>query len=393
MQAHRPEMRCMSCCRSMPCSQNYMMAKLFLIPIISMFDVYDVAVRDWLNKLDDATLGTHLEYPFKLDRFFHESTRHALISVDEVHNEILHLLDIIDPQAVFLDISIDFIELENKYNKRLISPLEFWSEYYQISANISRPSQTIYCIYIKGVIDKMIRLIESKEHLPLSVIFYGLDIKTREELIPVYENILDKDGEFLLQIGRVINEITSLRESPKHLWYSSMQLKQMAISYEETEKFYNELLSRLEGLLKFKIRNYIVRNLKEKALEFLSAYERFLDYKMRDNDIKVSNILEGLSVLTAQSDYPSIVILCTPMYYSAFLNALIREKRLAELGITLQDISITELLEKMKPFNQKNRIMQNNYDIALNILGRKKPEKYDNPGALLTPLLNIPHLT
>jgi len=34
------------------------------------------------------------------------------------------------------------------------------------------------------------RLIENKEHLPLSLVFYGTDIKTREENIPVYEEAL-----------------------------------------------------------------------------------------------------------------------------------------------------------------------------------------------------------
>ncbi len=77
------------------------MAKLFLIPIISIFDVHDVAVRDWLNKLDDPALNTHLESPFRLDRFFPESAQHVLKSIDSVHSEILRLLDIIDPQVVF----------------------------------------------------------------------------------------------------------------------------------------------------------------------------------------------------------------------------------------------------------------------------------------------------
>ncbi len=94
------------------------MPELFLIPTISMFDVHDVAVRDWLNKLDATAIQTHLEYPFGLDRFFSESSRHALVNVDEIHKEILRLLDILNPHAVFLDISIDFVELENKYNKR-----------------------------------------------------------------------------------------------------------------------------------------------------------------------------------------------------------------------------------------------------------------------------------
>jgi hypothetical protein len=361
------------------------MAKLFLVPIISIFDVHDAAVRDWLNKLDEPALHAHLEYPFKLDRFFPESSQHVLRSIDAVHSEILHLLDIIDPEVVFLDIPVDFVKLENRYNKRQISPFEFWSEYYQISANTGEASQAIYCIYIKGIIDKNIRLIESKEHLPLSVIFYGHDIKTREEHIPVYENILDKDDEFLLQIARVINEITSLRESPKHLWYSPMQVRQTAVSYEENERFYNELLIRLGRLLKFKIREYVVKSLREPALEFTSAYEKFLDYKMREDEIKFSNIIEGLNILKVQSDYEAVVIFCAPMNYSFLLDSLKKEKGLSQLGITIEDFNITALLDKMKPFVQKNRIMQSNYETALNILGRKKPQRFNASGAVLVP--------
>lgn len=369
------------------------MPEIFLIPIINIFDVHDVAVRDWLGRVDETALRTHLEYPFKLDRFFSESSRRALAGVDAVHNEVLRLLDIINPQAVFLDISIDFVELENKYNKRLISPLEFWSEYYQISASMSGASQAIYCIYIKGIIDKKIRLIESKEHLPLSVVFYGVDTKTREELIPVYEDILDKDGEFVLRIARVVNEITSLRESPEHLWYSTMQAKQMAVSYEETEKFYSELLSRLGRLLKYKVREHIVKNLRDHALGFVSAYEEFLGNKMREDEIKISNIIEGLNVLASQSGYRDVVVFCGHMQYHAFSRALKKEKRLAELGIAFGDIDITSLLDKMKPFMQKSRIMQNNYEIALNILGLEKPARFNNPGAVLVPTWYIPHST
>lgn len=360
------------------------MPKLFLIPIISVFDVHDIALRDWLNKLDESFLQTHLEYPFKLERFFPENARRALISVDEVHNEVVRLLDTIAPQAVFLDISVDFIELENRYNKRLISPLQFWSDYYEISSGIGS-LQTIYCIYIKGIIDKKIRLIESNEHLPLSVVFYGLDIKTREELIPVYEKILDMDGEFTLHIARLINELTNFREAPRHLWYSQMQIKHLAISYEETEKFYSELSIRLERLLKFKVRDYIVKSLKQSALEFVNAYERFLDYKMKEDEIKFSNILDGLKILTSQSNYSEIVIFCAPMHYSA-LFAFLKLK-----GIAVEEVALKTLLEKMKPFLQKGRIMQSNYEIALNILGRRKPEKYKAPCAALIPSPRIPH--
>lgn len=361
------------------------MPKLFLIPTISMFDVHDMAVRDWLNKLDATAMQTHLEYPFGLDRFFSESSRRALANVDEINNEILRLLDIINPHAVFLDISIDFVELENKYNKREISPLEFWAEYNQISASMSGASQMLYCIYINGIIDKEIRLIESKEHLPLSVVFYGLDVKTREELIPVYENILDKDSEFILELARIVNEITNLREKPKHLWYTQMQVRQMAVSYEETEKFYTELLFRFERMLKHKVRDYIVKKLRNSALEFLSSYEKFLDYKIREDEIKISNIIEGLNVLSNQSGYSSIVIFCGPMHYSALENALKKEKMLPELGISFESIDLAGLLDKMKPFMQKNRIMQRDYDIALDILGRRKPERFENPGSILVP--------
>lgn len=367
------------------------MPELFLIPIISVFDVHDVAIREWLGKLDDSALRNHLEYPFKLDRFFPEGSQHALISVDEVHNEILGLLDIINHQAVFLDISVDFVELENKYNERLISPLEFWSDYYQISASVDG-SQALYCVYIKGIIDKEIRLIESREHLPLSVVFYGQDIKSREELIPIYEYIHDRDDEFLLQIARAINEIASFRKLPEHLWYIPMQIKKTAISYEETEEFYDELLSRLKRLLKFKVRSYIVKSLSEQALEFLQAYEKFLDYKMRIDEIKFSNILDGLKLLVAQSENSAIVIFCTPMYYCSLLDSLKKDKLLAGIGVKIGDIDIRALLNKMKPFLQKNRIMQSNYDIALNILGLKKPPRFDNPGSRLTPSLDTQHL-
>lgn len=361
------------------------MPTLFLIPIISIFDAHDVAVRDWLNKLDAEALSSHLEFPFRLDRFFPESTRHALKSVEEVHGEVLRLLDIIDPQAVLLDIPVDFVGLENKYNKRLLSSLGFWSEYYQVSANSSDSHRAIYRIYIKEIIDKNIRLIESKEHLPLSVVFYGLDIKTREELVPVYEDALDKDSEFVLQAARAINEIANLRESPKHLWYSSMAQRQTAISYEETEKFYSELISRLERLLKFKVREHFVRNLREKAAYFVSAYENFLEHKMREDEIKISNIMKGLEVLLSQSEDSAIVVFCGPMNYHALFLALKKEKKLFELGITLGEVDITSLLNKMKPFTQKNRIMQSNYEIALDILGRKKPRRFDVLEAVLIP--------
>ncbi len=361
------------------------MPALFLIPIISVFDVHDVAVRDWLIKLDEESLSGHIESPYGLDRFFPEGARHAMKGVDKVHNEILHLLDMIDPQAVLLDIAVDFVDLENRYNKRLLSPSEFWSEYYRTGNYAERSIQTVYSIYIKGIIDRQVRLIENRDQLPLSVVFYGLDIKTREELIPVYEDAFDKDSDFVLHLARELNEIMNLRESPKKLWYSAMSNRQAAVSYEETEKFYTELLYRINRLLKFKVREHLVKNLRDKALEFRSAYEKFLDYKIREEEIKFSNILEGLNVLSAQSDLKTIVIFCGPMHYFALLNYLKKEKRLYEIGMTFSDIDIKRLLNKMKPFTQKYRIMQSNYDIALDILGSKKPQRFDGPDSVIMP--------
>ncbi len=361
------------------------MPKLFLIPIISIFDVHDVAVRDWLNKLDDEALRNHLDSPHGLDRFLPDSARHAMKGVEEVHTQVLKLLDIIDPQAVFLDISMEFVELENRYNKRLLSPTEFWSEYYRNGALAQGSSQTLYCIYIKGIIDRLSRLIENREQLPLSVVFYGPDIKTREELIPVYEDALDRDGEFVLRMARELNVIMNLRESPEHLWYSTMAARQTAVSYEETEKFYTELLYRIKRLLKFRAREHFVKNLKENALSFLSAYERFLDHKIREDMLKLSNIMDGLTILSAQSELSAIVIFCGPMHYFALSNSLKKEERLRKMGITLNDIDIVRLLELMKPFMQKSRIMQCNYEIALDITGRKKPKRFDVPDAIIVP--------
>lgn len=361
------------------------MPELFLIPIISTFDVHDVAVRDWLNKLDEEALRSHLDSPHGIDRFLPVSARHAIKGVEEIHNEVLKLLDIIDPQAVFLDISVDFINLENRYNNRLLSPAGFWQEYYRTEACAEGYSQTVYCIYIKGIIDRLIRLIENKEQLPLSVIFYGMDIKTREELIPVYEEAFERDGEFVLRMARELNVIMNLRESPEHLWYSSMAVKQTAVSYEETEKFYTELLYRIKRLLRFRAREHFVKYLRDNALGFLSAYERFLDHKIREEAIKLSNIMEGLSVLSAQSELKAMVIFCGQMHYFSLLNSLKKEKRLQEMGIILSDIDIMKLLDLMKPFTQKSRIMQSNYEIALDITGRKKPQRFDVPDAIIVP--------
>ncbi len=352
------------------------MPDLFLIPIISTFDVHDVAVRDWLNKLDDDALKRHLESPYGLERFFPQNSRHALKRVDEVHEEVLRLLESIDPHAVFLDISVDFVELENRYNKRLLSPSEFWTEYYQTGACEPRSSRTLYCIYIKDIINRLMQLIENKEHLPLSVVFYGTDIKTREELVPVYEDAFDKDSEFVLQIAKELNELMNLRESPKNMWYSTMAIRQTSVSYEETEEFYTELLSRIKRLLKFKVREHFVKNLRVNAMEFLSSYEKYLDNKMKEDNMKLSNILEGLNVLTSQSEHKTIVIFCQTMHYPELLNSLKKEKRIQEMGITFSDIEIKRLLNMMKPFTQKNRIMQSNYEIALDITGRKILQRF-----------------
>jgi len=47
------------------------------------------------------------------------------------------------------------------------------------------------------------------------------------------------------------------------------------------------------------------------------------------------------------------------------------------MGITFSDNDITRLMNLMKPFTQKNRIMQSNYEIALDITGRKKPHRFE----------------
>jgi hypothetical protein len=188
------------------------MSRLFLIPSINIFEVHDSVVRDWLAKLDDAAIKQYLGQPFKLERYFPQSPRHALISAEKVHKELLTLLDIIEPQAVFFDISIDLSQLENRYNKRLISPREFWEQYYEtVSSDMIEPARTLYRIYITAIIEKNTRLIESKDRLPLSLIFYGVDKRSREEIIPVYEEVFEKDGEFLLQAARAANEIINFR--------------------------------------------------------------------------------------------------------------------------------------------------------------------------------------
>jgi hypothetical protein len=353
------------------------MKRLFLIPSINIFEVHDSVVRDWLTKLDDAAIHQYMENPFKLERYFPQSARHALISAEKVHKELLTLLDIIDPQAIFLDISIDLSQLENKYNKRLISPREFWEKYYDtVSSDMTEPARTLYRIHITQVIEMNTRLIESKDRLPLSLIFYGVDKISREEIIPVYDDVFEKDGEFLLQAARAANEIINFREKPKHLWYSSHNMRQMAISYEETQEFYDEFLSRLKRLLEFKARDYFVKSLKNKAEEFALAYEKFLDLKIKENEIIFSNIIEGINILASQSWNASVVILCDPINYEALLEFLGKNNKTVFPGISLENINIDLLLHEMKSFLQKNRIMQSNYDIALNILERRKPGKY-----------------
>lgn len=361
------------------------MSRIFLIPSINIFDVYDSVVRDWLTKLDDTAIYQYLEQPFKLERYFPQNARHALISAEKVHKELLTLLDIIEPHAIFLDISIDLSQLENKYNKRLISPREFWEQYYETVNDMNEPARTLYRLYITQIIEKNTRLIESKDRLPLNLIFYGVDKRSREGIIPVYEEVFEKDGEFLLQAARAVNEIINFREKPKHLWYSSQKMRQMAISYEETRKFYDEFLTRLRRLLEFKARDYFVKNLRNKAGEFAAAYEKFLDHKIKENEIIFSNIVEGLNILTSQSGNPSIVILCDPINYAVLHDLLGKNIDATFPGISIATIEINALLNEMKPFLQKNRIMQSNYDIALNILEREKPKKYATSGAVLIP--------
>lgn len=359
------------------------MPKLFLIPIINVLEVHDAVIRDWLSGLEDTAIKEHLEYPFKLERFFSESARIALVNGNKVHDEILALFNIIDPQAVFLNISTDLFELENKYNKRLISPHEFWREYYEnISKDIIEPARTLYKIYLNEIIDKNTRLIESKERLPLNILFYGIDLRSRDELIPVYEKISSMVEEFTLHIARAVNEIMNLREKPKHLWHSSLNATRVGISYEETEKFYDELLGRIKRLLEYKAREYFVKILREQARIYVESYEEFLDHKIIEDETKISNIADGLKILELQSDLAEIVILCQPGDYSSILYFL---ENNMEPWFSIAQIKLIGLFEKMRPFIQKNRIMQNNYDIALNILGREKPKRFTGHSAVLFP--------
>lgn len=353
------------------------MPKLFLIPVINILEIHEAVVRDWLSDLEDTAIKEHLVCPFRLERFFPESARLALIKGNRVQDEILSLFNIIDPQAVFLNISTDLYELENKYNKRLISPHEFWLKYFKNrSDDINEPARTLYNIYLNEVIDKNIRLIESKERLPLNVLFYGLNMKLQDELIPVYEEVSDMAEDFTLQIARAVNEIMNLRERPKHLWLSSLNATRVRISYEETEKFYDELLSRLKRLLKYKARQYFVKILREQAGRYADSYEKFLNHKLKEEQIKFSNIIEGLKILILQSKLSEIVIVCEPADYISILRFL--KNNIDEApgfsGFSIQEIGLTGLFEKIRPFVQKNRIMQSNYEIALNIIERKKPD-------------------
>lgn len=359
------------------------MPKIFLIPIINVLEVYDAVMRDWLSGLEDTATNEHLKYPFRLERFFPESARLAMVNGNKVHDEILTLVNIIDPHAVFLNISTDLYELENKYNKRLISPHEFWREYYEnISKDISEPARTLYNIYMSEIIDKNTRLIESKERLPLNIIFYGINMRSRDQLIPVYEKAFIMVEDFTLHIARAVNEIMNLRQRPKHLWYSSLNATRVGIAYEETEKFYDELLSRFNRLLKYKAREYFVKILWEQASAYVKSYEEFLDHKIMEDENKISNITEGLKILELQSELSEIVILCQAGDYTSILDFL---KDNMDTRFSIGQISLIGLFEKMRPFNQKNRIMQNNYEIALNIIGLEKPKRFTGHSAVLLP--------
>jgi len=159
----------------------------------------------------------------------------------------------------------------------------------------------------------------------------------------------------------------------------------VGISYEETEKFYDELLSRFKRLLKYKARDYFVKSLLEHARIYVESHEKFLDHKIREDEIKFSNITEGMKILGSQIERSEIVILCEPVDYTAIFNFLKNNMDPALSGFSMQEISLTGLFEKMKPFIQKNRIMQCNYEIAMDILGREIPKRFTGPGAILVP--------
>jgi len=135
--------------------------------------VHDSVVKDWLNKLDEASVQTISGTSFlNWKGFFSESGKNALISAGKVHKELLAFTGFDRSQAVFLMFQLNLCELENKYNKRLISPQEFWEKYHEtVSSDMNETVRILYRIYIKEIIDKNIRLIESKDRLPLSIVF------------------------------------------------------------------------------------------------------------------------------------------------------------------------------------------------------------------------------
>ena len=101
-----------------------------------------------------------------------------------------------------------------------------------------------------------------------------------------------------------------------------------------------------------------------------------------EDENKISNITEGLKILELQTELSEIMILCQPGDYTSILDFL---KNNMSTRFSIMQISLIALFEKMRPFIQKNRIMQNNYDIALNILGREKPKRFTGHSAVLFP--------
>ncbi|HEX7628009.1 MAG TPA: hypothetical protein VF354_03710, partial [Candidatus Methanoperedens sp.] len=120
------------------------------------------------------------------------------------------------------------------------------------------------------------------------------------------------------------------------------------------------------------------------AEAYAVSHEKFLDHKIREDEIKFSNITEDLKILESQIERSEIVILCEPKDYIA-IHDFLKNNVDALSGFSMQEISLTRLFEKMKPFIQKNRIMQSNYEIAMDILGREIPERFIGPGSILIP--------
>lgn len=365
------------------------MPRIFLIPAISIFDVHDTAVRDWLNKQKDSKIREYLDYPYRLDNLFLESVKQAIICAERVYEETLKLVDSINPQAVFLEISQEHIKLENDYNSRKIASDTFWKEYYKyiLGSLLSEAAKLVYQGYMERTFRRMARLIENLDHHPLRVVFYDIKEEDKEKLVPIYEEALDRDGDFVLKLARMGSDMAAFKEIPRYMWYTTMRPKQMAISYEETEDFYEELYSRYQRLLRFKIREYIVKRVGKEARIFLASYEKFLDSKILEEEQKARNIQEALPLLIAQAwEVKNIVIYCAPIYYEGLHTRL--EKSLHEFkrSFSLPKKDISKLLEAMKPFTQKNRIMQGNYSLALNILGLQRPTRYSSPSACLIPL-------